>query len=942
MSYRNNHNAKINTMRFFFLFLLCSSTLFSFSQSKSFKILGTVMARDVNGPLESATVHLERIKDSSVVSYSITDKEGKFTLEDKSYDANLNLFVSYIGYKTYKKSIPLSSSSIDLKDIILDINADVLDEIIVKSRAPITIKKDTLEFNVKSFKTKKDANVEDLLKQLPGVEVDQEGKITVNGKDVNKILVNGKPFFGNDPTITTRNLSKEIIEKIQVTDTKTKAQAFSGEEVNSENKTINLTIKKENNKGVFARIVAGAGTDKRYELAGMYNRFNNDQRVSVLAGGNNINTPGFSFGEIKQMFGGGSGGSYRVRGRSFGGGEGITTSKTSGINYADKYGEKFEVSGDYFYSGSDSNNESSTNRENILADTRFFTESNSKSSSSSDNHKFNSDFEIKLDSTLYINIEPRFNYAKTKTTSERDVESRDIDRLLTNDSYSSSFVENNAKNFSNELSITKRYGSNGGFVRAYMNNQINNSDSDDFLESTTRIYDENPLDSDNPIVSQEILRDQFRDGENKTRNLSTGITYRMPIKSKELFLDFSYNYVNNKRENELASFNKDTEGNYTIFDTDLSTDFNYNDERSTPRLKLSYTNGKLSTGFNTSYVFRILENEDVLRPTFNIKRKFENLQYDSYFRYNFSAKSSLSTDYSLSNTPPQLTRLQAFENITNPLNTVVGNPNLEPSNRHRVSVSYRSFDFQKRSGFFGRVRANFNNNQVISKSTIDEDLVRRTTFENVNGNYDVSAIAFYRKRVKLDSVKTLSLGGGMRSSINNNVNFNNAVKYSSKVKTLGPSLSLEFEWRNVMNIRPEYRLSFTNNAYDLQAFKDEEFVFHSLNLNTATFLPKNFEWRNDISYSYNPNIADGFQKSAWFWNATLAYSVLKEKAIVTLKAYDLLNQNTNARRIATANYIEDSQSTVLQQYFMLNFSWKFNSLKGIKVKNNRGRGYHRS
>nr|WP_223548664.1 outer membrane beta-barrel protein [Aestuariivivens sp. NBU2969] len=927
-------------MKYFFFFLMLSSTLFSFSQSKPFKISGTLITQDENIPLEAATVYLERVKDSSVVSYTITDKNGKFTLEDKTYDANLNLYISYIGFKTYKKNILIDSKPIDLKVINLESETNVLDEIVIRSRAPITIKKDTLEFNVKSFKTKKDANVEDLLKQLPGVEVDQDGKITVNGKDVNKILVNGKPFFGNDPTITTRNLSKEIVEKIQVIDTKTRAQAFTGEEVNSENKTINLTIKKENNKGVFARIVTGAGTDKRYELAGMFNRFNNNQRISVLAGGNNTNSPGFSFGEIRQMFGGGnSGGSYRVRGRSFAGGEGITTSKTSGINYADKYGDKVDVSGDYFYSGSDSNNESSTYRENILADTRFFTESNSKSSSTSDNHKVNSQFEIRLDSTLFISIEPSFNFVKTKTTSERSEESINVDRFLTNESSSSSFVENDAKSFNNEFSITKRYGNKGGFIRVNLNNEISNSDSNDFLESTTIIYNKNPSDPNNPNISQEIVRDQFRDGTNKTKNLSTELTYRLPIKSKELFLDFSYSYVNNNRENELSSFNRDIGGDYTVFDTDLSTDFKYKDRRSTPGVKLSFKNKKLSTGFNVSYIIRTLENEDLLRPAFNIKRRFEDLQYDSSFRYNFSAKTSLSANYSLNNTPPQLMQLQAFENITNPLNTVIGNPNLEPSNRHRVSVRYRSFDFQKRSGFFGRISSNFNNNQVIAKSTIDEDLVRRTTFENVDGNYDVSAMAFYRKRVKLDSLRNLSIGGGMRSSINKNVNFNNAVKYSSKVKTLGPSLNLEFEWLNVMMIRPEYQLSFTNNSYDLEAFEDEEFVFHSFNLSTATFLPKNFEWRNDISYSYNPNIADGFQKSAWFWNATLAYSVLKDKAIVTLKAYDLLDQNTNARRIATANYIEDSQSMVLQQYFMLSFSWKFNSL-GSKGEV-RERGFHR-
>ncbi len=209
--------------------------------------------------------------------------------------------MSYVGYRTYLKKMLIDKEIIDLKRIALQLD-NQLGEVLVKSTAPITIKKDTLEFNVKSFKTKKDATVEDLLKQLPGVEVDDEGKITVNGKEVNKILVNGKPFFGNDPTITTKNLTKDIIEKIQVVDTKTKAEAFTGEVGDSENKTINLTIKEENNKGVFGRVSAGAGTDERYEFAGMVNLFDNDRRISVLAGGHNNNSPGFSLGELSTMF----------------------------------------------------------------------------------------------------------------------------------------------------------------------------------------------------------------------------------------------------------------------------------------------------------------------------------------------------------------------------------------------------------------------------------------------------------------------------------------------------------------------------------------------------------------------------------------------------------------------------------------------------------------
>jgi len=180
--------------------------------------------------------------------------------------------------------------------------------------------------------------------------------------------------------------------------------------------------------------------------------------------------------------------------------------------------------------------------------------------------------------------------------------------------------------------------------------------------------------------------------------------------------------------------------------------------------------------------------------------------------------------------------------------------------------------------------------------------------------------------VKLDSLRTATVYIGVGPNINRAVNFNNGIQYTSTNISVSPNIGFRLIWKDVMEFNPRYRLSFTKSTFDIDNFKNQEFINHSLNLNTATFLPKGFEWRNDVQFNYNPNIAAGFQKSAWFWNATLAYSVLKEQGTVTLKAYDLLNQNTNARRIATENYIQDSQSTVLQQYFMLSFSWKFNSL----------------
>jgi hypothetical protein len=911
-------------MKKLFFFIALLSVSLSFSQSKSFKIFGTLLSEDDKTPLESATIYLERVKDSSLITYTISDKNGKFEIENETYDDKLNLFVDYVGYETYFKQISITEDPIDLKTIELKIS-NALDEVVIKSRSPITIKKDTLEFNVASFKTKKDANVEDLLKKLPGVEVDEAGKITINGKDVSKILVNGKPFFGDDPTITTRNLTKDIIEKVQITDTKSKSQAFTGEEGDKENKTINLTIKEENNKGVFGRLAAGGGTDERYEYAGMVNLFDNDRRISVLAGGNNINSPGFSFGEIQKMFGNAnsmsisSNGSFAIDGRSFGGGQGITTSQSVGANYADVISDQLEVNADYFFSGSDSENETITQRENILPDSRFFSDSRSKSLSDGQNHSANLGFDVEIDSTFLINVSPSFRWSKSNTAFSENEETRNEDNDPTNQSTLESFVENEAKSFVNEINATKRFGDKGAFVRFEMNTDYNTTQSDDFLTSETNFF--NATDDD-------IIRDQFTDSETKFTGLRLSSTYRLPLKAKELFLDFQFSFRDDKRTNLRSTFDRDTNTNaYDDFNLDLSTDFEYLNQESTPSLKLTYRKDKWSTSFTTRYVFRTLENKDFLRPELSLKRNFEALELRTNFNYRFSEKASIYSGYSLNNSPPSLTQLQPFQNVSNPLNTITGNPNLEPTNNHRIYAGYNAFDFQKKTGVYSYLSANFQNNQVVSRTIVDpETLKRTTTYANVNGNYNVYGNINFSKTFKADSLRTIKYDVGFSTSLNRNINFNNEVKYKSNVTSLTPSAGLRFTWKEVLEFRPRYRLTFTKNTYDIETFENVDFLRHDLDLNLTSYLPKHFEWTNSIDFSYNPNVAPGFQRSAWFWNSTLAYSFMNDNAILTLKVYDLLNQNTNVRRRATENYIQDSQSTVLQQFFMLSFSWKFNSL----------------
>jgi hypothetical protein len=880
-----------------------------FSQTKGFQITGAIKSAGKKEFLQSATVHVERLKDSSIVAYTITDEKGDFKITANTSDSKIKLIISFIGFQPYSKVIAVKDQhvgSLYLK------TANTLDAIVIRSSAPITIKKDTVEFHVKSFKTKADANVEDLLKKLPGVEVDAEGKITVNGKEVNKILVNGKPFFGNDPTITTRNLTKDIIEKIQITDTKTNAQAFSGEDSDGENKTINLTIKKENNKGYFGKLATGAGSNDSYEYAGLATRFKENERIGLLAGGNNINSPGFSFGNQRSQFGGNN--------RSFGGGEGIVTSNNYGLNYINTFQEIVEVSLDYFYKNSESNNTSTSKRQTFLSNgDRFFSNSESTSFNESDSHDASVDFEIEIDSTFRIDIASDFNSDLNRNTFNSTSESLNNSNTLTNDSKTNSIADSNRKKFDNELNFSKKFGKKGAFIRAEIIANVSQNKTIDFVKSETNIYGTN---------ADQIIRDQYSDGHSDSKQFGSEFTYRIPILAKKFFLDIAYEYGNTKTKTTRSTFDfNESTDDFTDFSTLLSTDFEYLDQTKRPSAALEFKNSKWSASAEIAYVNRVLENKDYLRPQTNLVRDFNNLEYGASVRFRKSRSSSFRMRYNFRNNTPNLAQLQPFRDESNPLNIVTGNPALSPSKTHNLRFGASDFNWQQRTGFWSYANISFTNDRVVANTIIDTNtLIRETTYANVDGFYSIRGGGSYSATKKWEDFGSLKASFRVFGNYNKNINFNNGVQYASKIATISPRIGFDFNWDTILQIRPEYSVSFNNNTYDIDRFEDRNFISHDVTIETATFLPKRLEWRNDINYNYNPNIADGFQKSAWFWNSTLRYAILKDQGAISIRIYDILNQNTNARRVATEDYIQDASSTVLNQYAMLSFTWKFNSL----------------
>tara|TARA_Y100001947_G_scaffold120967_1_gene105178 strand:+ start:975 stop:3749 length:2775 start_codon:yes stop_codon:yes gene_type:complete len=906
--------------------LVLATVFFSISLSaQKFEISGKLIDKESKAPLEAATVFAESIRDSTLVTYTITDKDGEYSLIGRTSLEEVNVFVSFVGYIPYEQRVSLKNDRIiKLNPIELEFQIESLGDVLVKARrAPVTIKKDTLEFNAESFATKKDATVEDLLKELPGVEVDAEGNITVNGKPVNKILVNGKSFFGgDDPTIATRNLTKEMISKIQVSDTKSDSDAFTGEASSGENKTINITIDEDKNKGVFGRLSGGGGTDDRFEYAGLVNYFDNDLQISALGGGNNINSPGFSFGEIEKMFGGArsisvsSTGAFSVNGRSFGFGSGIINSRTGGLNFADSWGKTSEISADYFYSGSNNYEETQRERENIFPDSRYFTESYSKTEGNTDRHQANMKFTTKPDTTWFIDAMPSFSYTKAENSYESNSQSFNENGDLINQSESDNQTFRDGKTFGGNFNVNKKWN-NGSSLSLRVNGNLENNDSESFILTSAETFGD-----DGELTD----RNQYTDGKQENNNVNSTLRYRLPVIKDKFFLNSQMGYGNDSRDDKQYVYDlNNASGDFEDFNVEQSTDFENVNEFYRPELGMDWNTEKINVGLGVGYVHRELTSSDNLRD-FNFSQDFDALEYDFNFSYRINQKMSIYSYVSRRNDAPGVRQLSPYIDISDPLNIVQGNPDLKPSNETNFYINFNNYDFQTRSGLYAYISFSKFDDQVVSRSEVDNNFVRYTTYDNVDGSYRAYGNISYSKDIELDTLSSLKVGLGLYSNLQRSVNYNNDQMYNRDSRLVGPTLNLTYKLGDFLEIRPGYSMRFNTVEFDINSFEDYRFTRHEFRLRTITNWPENLEWQNDLTYFNNPNVGQAFQQSTVLWNSTLTYSILDNKGNISLKAFDLLNQNTNTQRQSELNYVEDVQSTVLQQYFMLGFSYKFNTL----------------
>lgn len=889
---------------------------------------------DENGdPLMEAGIRLLSANDSAYVKGTAADLSGKFTLQDIR-NGKYILETSYVGYGKNFKNLTVSGKNVNAGTITLSESSHLLSEATVTAvKTPIKVMQDTVEFNADSYKTRPNAVVEDLLKRLPGVEVDSDGKITANGKEVTKILVDGKEFFADDPKVASKNLPVNMVDKLQVVERKSDLARLTGVDDGEDETVINLTVKKGMQNGWFGTVEAGYGTDERYQGTFNVNRFWNGNQITFIGSANNTNDLGFTDGNGNRF-------------RRFGGDQGINESQSFGINFNVGNEEKIRVGGDVMYSHSDKNTIKRQNRQYLLEDDPYA--QNSSSDSRDKGHNVRADFRVewKPDSFNTIDFRPNFSYNQ-------------------NDSWSDAFSVSQGKNTSlnRSLSNGKSYEAGGRFI--YNHNFASHRGRSfsvfaNYRFSNVREYEDSYVYNIFHQFNDSIdSYDQWIDNRTWTNMASARFTWTEPLGDVRNgnFLTVGYSAQMRWNNADKLVYDRpvsfaDEVWHYMLNDVDytvpvpeielnnvelvdtLSNRFRNTNFQQEIRVGYKKVNAKYTLDAGMSVVPIRTKSTNLSNSNKSIPaRTTWNYAPFLRFKYKIDKTTSMNVDYFGRSSQPSMSQLQPVADYSNPLNIVQGNPDLVPSFNHNIRLRYQSFNAEAQRSIMTMFDAQITQNSIISKTIFDSKTGGRyTTYENVNGVWNARLMNMFSQPLRN---KVFTFNNNIFTNFNRQLGYNNGERNVSNSFMISESFSFAYRPDNLeLELRPMYNFSTTHNS--ASSMSSTNVHRYGGNFNGTWYMPLGFVLNTELTYSGTSGYATGYDAESWMWNASISYQFLPGRnATVMLKAYDLLQQKKDISRSVTATYIDDTQYNALTRYFMLSFTYKFNTFGSGNQPSNR-------
>lgn len=909
------------------------------SAQSNTRVTGNVRDTSNMQQLDGATISLINTKDSSLLSFVRTDSSGNFIF-DRVPNGKYRLSATHSGFHAAWRTFNVTGvPAIDLGQIYMR-DKSMLDEIIVDAEMPpVTVNGDTLEFNAGSFSTKPNAVVEDLLKKMPGIQVDKDGVIRVNGQRINKVFVNGKEFFTGDPRVATQNLPADAVDKVQVFEKKSDQSEFTGFNDGNGETALNLKLKKDKKNPTFGKIKANAGIPGRYDGQFNVNRFNGDQQFSAIGMANNANHQGFSImdvlnftGEARNMMKGAGGGGMRIvisdgGSTDFGlpvegsgaSAAGIATTLAGGLNFNDTWNKKTDVNGSYFYNNIKVATDEHLNREFISLLNPYSYSENSSNNRATESSRFNISADHKIDSFNSIKFTPSYIHEDNHYNSSNNYISTFADGTKLNDGFSNTLSDATGDDLKNNILFRHRFAKKGRTISANFLMAYNDSRSQGSLHSINDFFARDSSQGADTINQVNTIK-------SLTLEYGGNLTYTEPLSKKTLIeLNASYNF-NKGNLNRLTYDYNNYNSKYDKFNPSQSTVFTneYQYTGGGVGLKNIHKKYNLSLSANLQYATLTGSLKD---SAFRVFQSFINVLPSANFAWNFTRSKTLRLAYNTSTRQPTSTQLQPVTDISDPLNIRVGNPTLKQEYTHNATVQYFSANPLMQKNLMLMVNASTTQNAIVNADDINKQGIRITRPVNADGVYNVFAIIDWGFRVKEINTR-FTLGGNV--FLNNNINFVNGLRNNIHNVSYTPRASVNYNYKDKMDITAEARVNYTTVKYSLQPSLNNNYLQQEYSMEASATLPFGIGINSDITYTANTGRSAGFNTYFTKWNAAITKQMLKnKKGELKLGVNDILNQNIGISRNVNQNYIEDVTYKTLKRYYMVGFTYSL-----LKTNNN--------